>query len=317
MRWLSTRGRAVRTLRADLWNYTKSSPSWSGGAAGFLALTPNLHSLDVTDDCNFFQEDSALACLSHLTGLRRLNLTLSALTNSFMQPAASSPLCHLTALESLTLSLDIYGSSFQLSEHLTVLCRLTFLSLQGSNDGLDDEPIAMTVPMLPSLRHLTLGGFLDKRPATLAQFSQLQSLYLEYYYPGESSLMLAPPGTFLHLTHVELEVAEELGLLGWLGLFDYLVQLPALQSLTICAPTLCHLVGNAWGFHPQLQKVNSEHAHDEDCPANTRSVGSHVMCLVAACSCIYQFPDGPSLETQLVYDLSNTHDIFTQLVIPC
>ena len=107
MRWLSTRGPAVRTLRADLWNHTNSSSSWSGGAAGFLALTPNLHGLDITDYCDFFQEDSALECLSHLTGLRRLNLTLSALTNSFMQPAASDPLRHLTALESLTLSLDI------------------------------------------------------------------------------------------------------------------------------------------------------------------------------------------------------------------
>ena len=147
--------------------------------------------------------------------------------------------------------------------------------------------------------------------------SQLQSLCLEHYYPSESSLTLSSPGAFLHLTHVELVVAEELGLLGWLGLFDYLVQRPALQALRICSPTLCHLVGNVWGFHPQLRRVHSKHAHNEKCPANTHSVGSHVLCLFAACSCIYQFSDGPSLEAQLVYDLSNARDIFTQLATPC
>lgn len=193
----------MRTLEAELWDYTESAPSWSGGAAGFLALTPNLYSLDVTDHCCFFREASPFGCLSHLTGLRVLNLTLSAPTDSFMQPAASDPLRHLTALESLTLSLDIHGSSFQSSEHLTALQQLTFLELQGAEDGLDDEPIALTLPMLPSLRHLTLGSFLDKRPDTLAQLSQLQSLRLEYYYPSESSLTLSSPGAFLHLTRVD------------------------------------------------------------------------------------------------------------------
>lgn len=303
MRWLSKRGSAVRTLHAGVW---KSSPSWLGGAAGLLALTPNLCSLHIVDECGFFQRDSALGCLSDLTCLKRLSVSLSSLTNSFMQSAASEPLRHLTALEALTLSLEIYGPSFQLSEHLTVLSQLTFLSLQGSHAGLFHNAIALKVPMLTALRHLTLAGFLDMGPATLAQFSQLQSLQLDNYFPDESLFRFASSACFPHLTCVRLEVAPHMSLMDWHRLFDSLHQLPALQALEIESSTLCGLTDHTWAFDPFLREINTAHAHDDDCPAKMRH-RSHVICLVLACSHLIEFPKGPSLPAQVIFDLTHPH----------
>lgn len=308
--WLTKRGRAVRALKADLWDFDKSSPSWSGGAAGLLALTPNLRSLHIHDDCGFFQKDSALACLSHLTGLRRLNLTLDSLTMSFMRPAASDPLRHLTALESLTLCLAICGPSFQVSEHLTALCQLTFLSLEGAHDGLDDGAIALTVPMLPSLKHLVLGGYLDKGPATLKQFSQLQSLSVQGFFPDAGSFRSPSPGHFPYLSRLILQVPEHMILLDWICLLESLLKLPALQVLDVECPTLRKMLANVWACHPDLDDVDTEHAHIASCPDKIRPL-SHVMCLILACTHRYELPKGPSLQAQIIFDLSHALDIST------
>lgn len=304
MQWFRRHGAAVRAL--SIWFQARElGPPWSGGAAALLALTPKLHSLDISDYCGFFFGEDVNSC-------RRPAQASSCISP---KPAIiADPLWHLTALESLTLNIDVYGPSFKLSQHLTKMARLTYVNLSASNDG-DPYNILVDIPQLTSVRHLTLSGYLDMGPATLTKFCQLQTLHLDICHPDHTSFQLCCAHHFQHISKIRLDAyGSNTTLSQWIRLFEFLLQLPALQDLDICAEDLTQLSDKHWAFHSGLQFPPYSALLPDSGPrlleldAKRLECVSHLACVARDADCLHQLPDGPYLKQLSMLDLSYPDD---------
>ncbi|KAK9851325.1 hypothetical protein WJX84_001603 [Apatococcus fuscideae] len=115
--WLERYGNAIRTMEMSISTLGGLHQAWSGGAAILLHLTPHLQSLSIHDYEGYFlapdSEDFAaaqrgmrpqvLACLTHLTVLRHLELDLGPFTSILSQSRETEVMCLLSDRTALKL----------------------------------------------------------------------------------------------------------------------------------------------------------------------------------------------------------------------
>ena len=293
MQWFGKHGAAVCALDIAI-RSQHPQPSWAGGAAGLLALTPQLQRLSIRDKCGFLFGDDVMY------------FSRTLLSSSLRKSMIPDSLPELTALKSLTLNIDICGPAFPLTQQLTAMSRLTQLSLAGSNVARFDRDgsrmrigVNVPVPQLSSVRHLTLGGQLDPDLKTLSKFCKLETLHLKSFFPNPASFL--SPSHCQHLCRIVLEKTFPVpGLSGWISLFEALLELPALQDLQVYSDNLNKLTDNYWAFHPGLEVLNDNFL---SCPTRMTYI-SQLISLAQEIGRLYQLPDGVHLKHVCIVDLS-------------
>lgn len=214
------------------------------------------------------------------------------------------PWQHLTALKSLTLLIDVCGPTFPLTQQLTAMTRLTHLSLDASDDG-DPHRITVDVPQLPSVRHLTLGGYLDSDLSTLTKFCKRETLHLDCCHcPDPTSF-----SSWSHCQHVIIlsYIFPEPGLRGWISLFEAVLQLPALHHLFVRSHNLTQLTDQHWIFQPGPEVPIGEAepgGEAEPCQARLSNL-ERMIRLAAEIGRLHELPDGIDLKQLCILDLND------------
>lgn len=296
IRWLAKHGPGVRMLA--VWTISCDEPrqSWSRGAAGLLALTPNLLSLQLEDSCGFFLADYDLRCLRHLTLLQELQLYLKVISSNFSAPATSEPLCSLTALKSLTFSLDMDSVAIELSQHLSKLTQLTEFILACPQGYGRRMPISCKLPQLCSLRKMAIDGPLEKGCVMTAErFGKLEKMALLNFHPHEPAVRFSTSQPYLSLTELALGQPSEATISGWSSLCHSLLHLPALRLLEVFDTDLRRVTDSEWTFHPELRSLALSDCCLEFIPAGLQGLTSLTF-LDLTFNLLSSIPNGPYLK---------------------
>ena len=319
VRWLSKHGQAVLHLEITIKDTDEPQQVWARGAVALFSLTPNLHTLEIKDQCDFLNPQHDLRCLRDLTCLQTLQLTSEDWTD-LSHTSSIEPLRHLTALESLLLSVDL-GSSlhFQLSHHLTDLARLTSLSLVCMC-AVGDVPLSTNVAsvfsQLVSLRGLELCGLTDTVPASFAKLSELRSLDLANFRKDAPPLTIS--ASFMqctHLLHVALSELSAATVGDWWGLCQSLVSLASLRKFSVSSSKLQSVAMGAWALQPRLVSLSITACSLIECPPGIISLTCLTQ-LDLRHNQLETIPPGPYLERLISLHLMDNSCFSANLMTP-
>ena len=305
MRWLGTRGTAVRKLQLSV----RKANTWPLGAAKLLALMPNLESLAVRDKSGrVFRPADDLKSLRRLSSLQTLSLHFGPREVAFSQRTTSRKLHHLTSLKSLTLEVHTYNpdASFRLSRHLTDLTCLTHLDVSCNTSN----NVPRLVPRLTSLRNLSLTYYMDNLPASFANLYQLQSLDLAILFNKHGPAFSLPDAfsTCQELSHLRLDGLPRATLGEWPHFCESLLRLPSLRSLHIEDVDLSCLENQGWCFPSQLQSLVLSECSLETYPAALCSLAS-LTSLDLCMNYLTRLPAGPYLARLHTLDISSNESL--------
>ena len=264
MRWLQTRGAAIRAL--NLWTPDYSDicarKKWRhlrDASMMLLPQLPNLQTLCVAGGHEFMVPERHLHAIELLPNLQHLDLSLTS--DGTWSESTLEPLKHMTALITLNLSICQMRGPLLVSPFLAQLTQLRELRLDCGPRGFDSEinqaHLMQTVSKLRGLRTLALDGMVESVPAGLERLAYLKTLELRRLDLEDSSFAI--PSSFrlcTKLRHICLSLLDNASDEMWQLLCSVMLLLPDLLALNLSNMDLSEVHPSSWALSSSLTSLD-------------------------------------------------------------